>query len=62
MKNCTYNKYNKDLNNKDNFISLIPKINAFNDFNQEEYITKESKLKSPEVSINIHFKINLDNL
>ena len=50
MKNFTYSKYNKDLSNKVNFISLIQKRNAFNTFNVDEYITKENKLKYPEVS------------
>lgn len=50
MKNFSYSKCNKDLSNKANFISLIQKRNSFNEFNVEEYITKENKLKSPEVS------------
>jgi len=58
MKNFSYSKYNKDLINKTNFISLIQKRNAFNAFNVEEYITKENKLKTPEVS-NINLFYNL---
>ena len=50
MKNFTYSKYNKDLNNKANLISLIQKRNAFNEFNVDKYITMQNKLKSPEVS------------
>ena len=58
MKNFSYSKYNKDLSNKTYFISLIQKRNAFNAFNVEEYITKENKLKTPEVS-NINLFYNL---
>ena len=55
MKNYSYSKYSKDLTNKANLISLISKRNAFNEFDVDEYITMQSKLKSPEVSnINVN--------
>ena len=65
MKNYSYSKYSKDLVNKTNLISLISKRNALNEFDLDEYITIQNKLKSPEVSsINDLFilYIFLDNL
>ena len=50
MKKYSYNKYSKDLVKKANLISLISKRNAFNEFDVDEYITIQNKLKSPEVS------------
>ena len=50
MKNYSYSKYSKDLVNKTNLISLISKRNTFNEFDLDEYITIQNKLKSPEVS------------
>ena len=50
MKNNSYSKYRKDLVNKTILISLISKRNAFNEFDVDEYITMQNKLKSPEVS------------
>ena len=50
MKNYSYSKYSKDLVNKTNLISLISKRNALNEFDLDEYITIQNKLKSPEVS------------
>jgi hypothetical protein len=50
MKNYSYSKYSKDLANKANLISLISKRNAYKEFDVDEYITIQNKLKSPEVS------------